>query len=84
MTNTTQVGGIAGDALRQYVDRIERLNEEADALKADIKDVFAEAKSTGFDVKVLRQIIRKRKIDAHLLAEMEEVESLYRNALGME
>jgi len=84
MTDNTQVGGIAGDALRQYVERIERLQVEQDALKADIKDAFAEAKGNGFDVKVMRQIIRKRKLDAQMLAEMEEVEHLYRRALGME
>lgn len=83
MTDTTQVD-IAGIALRQYIERIELLEEEKASLTTDIKDVFAEAKGNGFDVKVMRQIIRKRKLDAQMLAEMEEVEHLYRRALGMD
>lgn len=83
MTNETQVGGIAGDMLRSYIERIERLNEDLDALKDDVKDVYAEAKGTGFDTKIMRRIVRKRKIDADLLAEQEEVEELYRSAIGM-
>ena len=76
------VGGIAGDRLRSIVDRIERLNEERAALGSDIKDLYAEAKSAGFDVKVLRQLIRIRKMEP---AEVEEIETLldvYRRALG--
>ena len=75
-------GGIAGDRLRSIVDRIERLNEERAALGSDIKDIYAEAKSAGFDVKVLRQLIRIRKMEP---AEVEEIETLldvYRRALG--
>lgn len=77
------VGGVAVDRLRSLVDRIERLEEERKALSSDIKDVYAEAKYAGFDVKVLRELIRIRKQDA---AEVEEVETLldvYRRALGM-
>ena len=76
------VGGIARDRLRSIVDRIERLNEERAALGSDIKDIYAEAKSAGFDVKVLRQLIRIRKMEP---AEVEEIETLldvYRRALG--
>lgn len=54
------VGGIAGERLRSFVERIERLEEEKRALAGDIKEVYAEAKGTGFDVKVLRQLIRER------------------------
>lgn len=79
----TQVGGIAGDHLLSFVERIERLNEEADALRADIKDVYSELKGVGFDPKVVRKIIRLRKMDDHLRCEMEEIEDLYRSALGM-
>jgi len=78
-----QVGGVAADRLRSLIERIERLEEERKALGSDIKDIFAEAKSAGFDVKVLRQIIRIRKQEP---AEVEEQESLldaYRRALGM-
>ncbi len=76
-------GGIAADRLRSIVDRIERLEEERKALGNDIKDIYAEAKSAGFDVKVLRQLIRIRKQEP---AEVEEIETLldvYRRALGM-
>lgn len=69
--------------LQSIVDRIERLNEEKSALTNDIKDIYHEAKSAGFDVKALRQLIRTRAQDA---AEVEEIEALidiYRRALGM-
>ena len=56
------VGGIAADRLRSIVERIERLEEEKKALSGDIKDIFQEAKSAGFDIKVLRQVIRLRKL----------------------
>ena len=59
--DTPNVGGIAADRLRSLIERIERLEEERKALGSDIKDIYAEAKSAGFDVKVLRQIIRIRK-----------------------
>ena len=78
-----KTGGIAADRLRSLVERIERLEEERKALAADIKDIFAEAKSAGFDPKVMRQLIRIRKQEP---AEVEEVETLldvYRRALGM-
>ena len=78
-----ETGGIAADRLRSLVERIERLEEERKALSGDIKDIFAEAKSAGFDVKVLRQLIRIRKQEP---AEVEEAETLldvYRRALGM-
>ena len=60
----TKTGGIAADRLRSIVDRIERLEEERKALGGDIRDIYAEAKSAGFDVKVLRQLIRVRRQEA--------------------
>jgi uncharacterized protein (UPF0335 family) len=78
------VGGIAGEALQQYVDRIERLEEEKKALSADIKQVYDEAKATGFDVKILRKIISIRKVAEHDRKEQEEILELYKRALGME
>ena len=60
----TKTGGIAADRLRSIVDRIERLEEERKALGADIKDIYMEAKSAGFDVKALRQLISIRKKEA--------------------
>jgi uncharacterized protein (UPF0335 family) len=74
---------IAADRLRSLVERIERLEEERKALSGDIKDIYAEAKSAGFDVKVLRQLISIRRKEP---AEVEEAETLldvYRRALGM-
>ena len=78
------VGGIAAEALSQYVDRIERLEEEKKALSADIKQVYDEAKSTGFDVKILRKLISIRKVAEHDRKEQDEVLELYKRALGMD
>ena len=78
------VGGIAAEALQQYVDRIERLEEEKKALSADIKQVYDEAKATGFDVKILRKIISIRKVADHERKEQDEILELYKRALGME
>jgi len=78
------IGGIAGEALQQYVDRIERLEEEKKALAEDIKQVYSESKSTGFDVKILRKIISLRKVEEHDRKEAEELLDLYKRALGME
>lgn len=69
--------------LRSYIERIERLEEEKAALNADIKDVFAEAKGTGFDVKIMRQVIRLRKMEPQALDEQEALLDLYKRALGM-
>ena len=76
------IGGVAADRLRSFVERIERLEEEKQTLAADIREVYGEAKGTGFDVKVLRQIIRLRKMDDGDRSEMEEILSVYRRALG--
>ncbi len=79
----TKTGGIAADRLRSLVDRIERLEEERKALSSDIKDIYAEAKSAGFDVKVLRQLIRLRKQEPAEIEEQETLLDVYRRALGM-
>ena len=57
----TEVGGIAVDRLRSLIERIERLEEEKKAIAGDIRDIFAEAKSAGFDVKIMREILKLRK-----------------------
>ena len=80
---TTETGGIAADRLRSIIERVERLEEERRALGSDIKDIFAEAKSAGFDVKVLRQIIRIRKQEPADVEEQETLLDIYRRALGM-
>jgi uncharacterized protein (UPF0335 family) len=79
----TETGGIAADRLRSLVERIERLEEERKALANDIKDIYAEAKSAGFDVKVLRQLIRLRRQEPAEIEEQESLLDVYRRALGM-
>ncbi|APH53597.1 putative exported protein [Granulibacter bethesdensis] len=76
-------GGIAADRLRSIIERIERLEEERKALGSDIKDIYSEAKSAGFDVKVIRQLIRIRKQEPAEVEEMESLLDVYRRALGM-
>jgi len=78
----TEVGGIAADRLRSIVERIERLEEVKKARSSDIKDIFAEAKSAGFDVKVLRAVIRLRQQEPAEVEEQETLLELYRRALG--
>ena len=79
-----EIGGVAGDQLQSYIDRLERLNEEKDGISADIREVFAEAKGNGFDVKIMRQILKLRKLDRDTAAEQETLLDLYKRALGME
>ncbi|MCW8305467.1 DUF2312 domain-containing protein [Acidiphilium sp. PA] len=76
-------GNIAADRLKSIVERIERLEEERKALASDIKDIYSEAKSAGFDVKVLRQLIRMRKQEPAEVEEQEMLIDVYRRALGM-
>lgn len=73
----------AGDRLRSFVERIERLEEERAAIGADIREVYSEAKGTGFDGKVLRQVIAIRKLDQADRQKREELLEVYKNALGM-
>lgn len=73
----------AKDQLKAIVERIERLEEEKKTISDDIRDVFAEAKGNGFDVKALRTIIRMRKMDANERAEQETILETYLQALGM-
>lgn len=77
------VGNVAADQLRSYIERIERLEEEKAGLGADIRDVFAEAKGNGFDTKTMRQVIRLRKMEAADRQEAEHMLDLYLVALGM-
>ena len=78
-----EAGGIAADRLRSVIERIERLEEERKALADDIKDIFAEAKNGGFDVKVVRQLISIRKKEPAEVEEQETLLTVYRRALGM-
>jgi uncharacterized protein (UPF0335 family) len=79
----TKVGGIAVEQLRSIVERIEKLEEEKTAIASDIKDVFAEAKGNGYDVKTLRTVVRLRKQDAADREEAEHLLDTYKRALGM-
>ncbi len=78
-----KVGGVAVEQLRSIVQRVEKLEEDKSAIAADIRDVFAEAKGNGFDVKAIRQVIKLRKLDAADREEQELVLDTYRRALGM-
>ena len=78
-----EIGGIAGERLRSFIERIERLEEEKKTLAADIKEVYAEAKGTGFDIKIMRQLIRIRRMDKDDLDEQETLLDVYKRALGM-
>jgi uncharacterized protein (UPF0335 family) len=73
----------AKDQLKAFVERVERLEEEKKAIADDIRDVFAEAKGNGFDVKALRQVIKLRKQDANERREQEAILETYLHALGM-
>lgn len=77
------IGGVAGDQLKSYIERIERLEEEKAGLAVDIREVFAEAKANGFDVKTMRQIIKLRKMDHSERDEQEHMLDLYKRVLGM-
>ena len=73
----------SAEQLVQYLERIERLEEEKRALMADIKDIYSEAKATGFDTKSMRQLIKMRAIDKDLLAEQDDLLDTYREAVGL-
>ena len=73
----------AKDHLKAFVERIERLEEEKKTIADDVRDVYAEAKATGFDVKALRAIVRLRKVDTDERKEHEAILETYMHALGM-
>jgi len=74
---------VAQDQLRAFIERIERMEEEKAAIANDIKEIYAEAKGTGFDTKILRKIVAIRKQDANERMEQEALLELYMSALGM-
>lgn len=74
---------VAGDQLRSFVERIERLNEEKKALTEDIRDVYGEAAGNGFDKKALRELIRLRAMDQDERRERDAILDVYLSALGM-
>jgi uncharacterized protein (UPF0335 family) len=81
---TSDVGGVAGKRLKSFLDRVERLEEEKKGLADDIKDIYAEAKGVGFDVKTMRKILKLRKMEVEKRREEEELLELYKAAIGLE
>lgn len=78
------VAGVAGKRLLSFFERVERLEEEKSAIAEDIKDVYAEAKAAGFEVKIMRRIMKLRKMEIEKRREEDELLSLYMSAIGME
>lgn len=74
---------IGADQLRLFLERIERLEDEKKGISDDIKDVYVEAKSQGYDTKTLRQIVRLRRLEKHVREEADALLETYRNALGI-
>lgn len=83
MATEASATNFAKDQLKSFIERIERLEEEKKSIADDIREVYAEAKGTGFDVKALREIIKLRKMDADERREHEAILETYMNALGM-
>jgi uncharacterized protein (UPF0335 family) len=83
MTAHLAKAGIAGQELQQFVERVERLEEDKRAISGDIRDVYAEMKGRGFDVRAVREIIKIRKQDHSQRKEMEAIVELYMSALNM-
>lgn len=79
----TNYGGLSAEHLKQFIERIERLIEEKKVMAEDIKEVFAEAKGSGFDVPAMKEIIKLRAKDAATLEEEEYLIDTYKRALGM-
>lgn len=77
-------GNISAEQLRQYIERIETLEEEKKGISDDIKDVYSEAKGTGFDTKIMKQIVRLRKMEAAARQEAEALLETYKSALGLQ
>jgi uncharacterized protein (UPF0335 family) len=77
-------GGVSGQRLKAFIERVERLEEEKSALAEDIKDIMGEAKAVGFDTKIIRKVIRLRKMDKEKRQEEEELLELYKAAIGLE
>lgn len=82
--NKNEVGGVDAGRLQSLIERIERLNEEKKALSEDIKEVFAEAKGAGYDVKAMRGVIKLRSINPRDRQEQEYMIDVYKKAVGLE
>lgn len=80
---SSEVGGIAADRLRSLIERVERLEEEKKGISSDIRDIFAEAKSAGFDTKIMKAVIKLRKMNAADRDEQEFLLETYKKALDI-
>jgi uncharacterized protein (UPF0335 family) len=76
-------GVVAAEQLRLFIERIERLEEEKKGIADDIRDVYAEAKSNGYDTKTMRRVVALRKLETHTRQEMDALLETYRVALGL-
>jgi len=76
-------GNVAAEQLRLFIERIERLEEEKKGMADDIRDVYSEAKSQGYDAKIMREVIRLRKMETHDRAEHDAILDTYKAALGL-
>jgi uncharacterized protein (UPF0335 family) len=83
MSDRSNFESVAGDQLQAFIERVERLREEIDVLNTDVKEVYAEARGNGFDVKVIKKIIAIRRMDHNERMEQEALLELYMSALGM-
>ena len=83
MSEANPSANTSASQLSQYIERIERLEEEKRALMADIRDIYSEARATGFEPKIMRQIIKMRGLDKEVLAEQDILLSTYRAAVGL-
>ena len=75
---------VAAEQLRLFIERIERLEEEKKGIADDIRDVYTEAKSQGYDSKTMRAVVRLRRLEKHARQEMDALLETYRNALGLD
>jgi uncharacterized protein (UPF0335 family) len=82
-SETTETGGVSGERLKAYIDRIERLTEEVDGLQSDIKDIKADAKGLGFSVPTINAIVKLRKLDPEKRREAEQRLELSKAAIGL-
>ncbi len=82
--NVQDTGGVSGQRLKAFIERIERLEEEKSALAEDVKDIYAECKGVGFDVKIVRKVIRLRKMETEKRHEEEQLIELYKSAIGLD
>lgn len=83
VSKKVKAGPVSADRLKSFIERIEKLEEEKKAIGGDIRDIYSEAKGTGYDVKTMRKIISIRKQDAAERDEQEQLLDVYKHALGM-